>query len=181
MLRSATETESAKLSSLEGTTPDNLYGVKRRLAKGTISDGWYVHLRRQGRYIIRHFKDSAYGSADAAFHQARAFRDAVLDALPPMTNREKATCLRSDNTSGITGVYLPPVKVVKFEPGNNYAGLKADLRCAGFRRLVWVGERTRCAGGHPRLRLEETGRSRACIERRAAGAEHDGLLQQGAR
>ncbi len=62
-------------------------------------------LRRQGRYVSRTFKDTAYGSAEAAFTQARDYRDAIMHALPPVTLREKANCLRSDNVSGISGVY----------------------------------------------------------------------------
>ncbi|SCB39960.1 AP2 domain-containing protein [Rhizobium hainanense] len=62
-------------------------------------------LRRQGRHISRTFKDTAYGSAESAFEQARDYRDAIMHALPPVTLREKANCLRSDNTSGVSGVY----------------------------------------------------------------------------
>jgi len=83
----------------------HIYALKRLPPRGNISGAWRVMLRRQGRPISRTFKDSAYGSAETDFAQARDYRDAVMHALPPVTLREKANCLRSDNASGVSGVY----------------------------------------------------------------------------
>ncbi len=93
---------SANSNSGDGT---HIYALKRLAPRGGIAGAWRVMLRRQGRQINRTFKDSAYGSAEVAFEQARAYRDAIMHALPPSTLRETANCLRSDNTSGVSGVY----------------------------------------------------------------------------
>ncbi|PYG58444.1 hypothetical protein N434_02355, partial [Rhizobium sp. UGM030330-04] len=41
---------------------------------------------------------------DAAYRQARAYRDAILLAIAPATNHEQAVLLRKNNRSGISGV-----------------------------------------------------------------------------
>ena len=81
------------------------YGLRREGAAGTRHGaGWWVSIRRRGHRIVRLFKDSIYGSGDAAYRQARAYRDAILLAIPPATNHEQAVLLRRNNRSGISGV-----------------------------------------------------------------------------
>ena len=81
------------------------YGLRREEAAGTRHGaGWWVSIRRRGHRIVRLFKDSIYGSGDAAYRQARAYRDAILLAIPPATNHEQAVLLRRNNRSGISGV-----------------------------------------------------------------------------
>lgn len=80
------------------------YGLHREEANERRGAGWWVSLRRRGHKIIRLFKDSIYGSDDEAYHQARAFRDAIIAAIPPATNHEQAVLLRKNNQSGISGV-----------------------------------------------------------------------------
>ncbi|BCH58700.1 hypothetical protein RvVAR0630_13240 [Agrobacterium vitis] len=66
--------------------------------------GWWVDLRRRGIRVVRLFKDSIYGSPQASFDQAKAYRDAAISVLPPATNHEQAVLLRKNNKSGISGV-----------------------------------------------------------------------------
>ncbi|WP_246753488.1 hypothetical protein [Agrobacterium sp. OT33] len=81
------------------------YGLRREEASGAHHGaGWWVSLRRRGHRIVRLFKDSVYGSGDAAYRQARAYRDAILLAIAPATNHEQAVLLRKNNRSGISGV-----------------------------------------------------------------------------
>lgn len=81
------------------------YGLRREEAVGARHGaGWWVSIRRRGHRIVRLFKDSIYGSGDAAYCQARAYRDAILLAIPPATNHEQAVLLRRNNRSGISGV-----------------------------------------------------------------------------
>ncbi len=47
-----------------------------------------MSLRRRGHKIVRLFKDSIYGSDEAAYIAARAYRDAIIEAIPPATNHE---------------------------------------------------------------------------------------------
>lgn len=80
------------------------YGLHREEANERRGAGWWVSIRRRGHKIVRLFKDSIYGSDDAAYAQARAFRDAIIEAIPPATNQEQAVLLRKNNKSGISGV-----------------------------------------------------------------------------
>lgn len=88
----------------ESSDGDQHYGLRREVANDRRGAGWWVNLRRRGRRISRLFKDSVYGSEDAAKAQAIAYRNAVIEALPPLTNHEQAVRLRSTNQSGISGV-----------------------------------------------------------------------------
>ncbi|OOO17789.1 hypothetical protein BS627_19855 [Agrobacterium salinitolerans] len=81
------------------------YGLHREETAGVRHGaGWWVSLRRRGHRIVRLFKDSVYGSGDEAYRQARAYRDAIILAIPPATNHEQAVLLRKNNRSGISGV-----------------------------------------------------------------------------
>lgn len=81
------------------------YALRREEPKGHRLGGWCVDIRRYTHRINRLFKDQVYGSADAAEAMARAYRDAITAAFPPTINREKATQIRKNNKSGISGVY----------------------------------------------------------------------------
>ena len=83
---------------------DKTYGIYRAEANDAAGAGWRVFFQRQGCRISRAFQDSVYGSSNLSLAQARAYRDAVLAALPPRTNVEQAVLLRSTNQSGISGV-----------------------------------------------------------------------------
>ena len=62
------------------------YGLHREEANDRRGAGWCVSIRRRGHKIVRLFKDSIHGSDDAAYAQARAYRDAIIAAVPPATN-----------------------------------------------------------------------------------------------
>ncbi|MGY5779591.1 hypothetical protein [Rhizobium sp. LEGMi135b] len=67
-----------------------IYALKRRLPRSGILGSWRVMLRRQGQRISRTFKDTAYGSADAAFEQACDYRDLKEeDELPEKRQRQR--------------------------------------------------------------------------------------------
>lgn len=80
------------------------YGLNREEANERRGAGWWVSLRRRGHKIVRLFKDSVYGSDEATYSVARAYRDAIIEAIPPATNHEQAVLLRKNNRSGISGV-----------------------------------------------------------------------------
>ncbi|GGA84881.1 hypothetical protein GCM10011491_10590 [Brucella endophytica] len=82
------------------------FGIWReKPKKPTHGKGWRVSIQRRGLVVLRNFKDAVYGSSEAALAQARAYRNAVIDILPPMTNREHAVQLRRNNTTGVPGIY----------------------------------------------------------------------------
>jgi hypothetical protein len=80
------------------------YGLTREEANSNRGAGWSVALKRRGHKIVRQFKDGLYGSPEASYRQARAYRDAVISSLPPPTNHEQAVQIRKNNQSGISGV-----------------------------------------------------------------------------
>ncbi|TIX90810.1 hypothetical protein [Rhizobium sp. P44RR-XXIV] len=86
------------------TVDADRYGLTREEANSNRGAGWSVALKRRGHKIVRLFKDSLYGSSEASYCEARAYRDAVISALPPPTNHEQAVQIRKNNQSGISGV-----------------------------------------------------------------------------
>ncbi|WJH37675.1 AP2 domain-containing protein (plasmid) [Aliirhizobium terrae] len=80
------------------------YALTREEPNKNRGAGWSVALRRRGHRIVRLFKDSIYGSSEASYEQAQAYRDAIIAALPPRTNHEQAVKIRKNNQSGISGV-----------------------------------------------------------------------------
>lgn|GEM_PF-607161 len=82
------------------------YGIFReKPKKATHGTGWRTCIQRRGIVVWRNFKDDAYGSSTAALFEARAYRDAIIDVLPPMTNKEHAVQLRKNNRTGVAGVF----------------------------------------------------------------------------
>ena len=90
--------------------PNNLksramYGISR------IDDGvyrthaWRVSLCRRGKRHVKNFADKKWGGKAHALKYAKQYRDALLLEYPPLSRKEFCSILRSNNTSGITGVY----------------------------------------------------------------------------
>ncbi len=65
---------------------------------------WLVSIKRQGKEIHRQFFDGVYGSEQAAWAMAVAYRDAVLRIFPPKTLSAQNSKPRANNTSGTPGV-----------------------------------------------------------------------------
>lgn len=74
--------------------------------------GWQVRIQRQNQSYTQFFSDKKYGSLEKAFEAARAYRDQLLQALPPPIDptarlqapetRRKAA--ESINRSGVIGI-----------------------------------------------------------------------------
>eukprot|EP00913_Durusdinium_trenchii_P031538 g29530.t1 len=98
---------SKRIPTVESLADDaDSYALTREEPNKNRGAGWSVALRRRGHRIVRLFKDSIYGSPEGSYAEARAYRDAVISALPPPTNVEQAVLLRKNNQSGISGVRL---------------------------------------------------------------------------
>jgi hypothetical protein len=82
-----------------------IYGLRRIEAKRSHTRGWFVTLMRKGRTYSRHFSDQVYGGRGAALDAALRYRDQVIEEHPPMSRRAYAQIPRSDNRSGVRGVY----------------------------------------------------------------------------
>ena len=48
-------------------------------------EAWIVQIRRRGRFIVRYFADRRHGGRGRALAAAAAFRDHLLDRLPPLS------------------------------------------------------------------------------------------------
>jgi hypothetical protein len=89
--------------------PSDVYGIARKSLDGAGQQAWLVQLSRAGRIVRMTFCDAVYGGRSASIYVARAFRDAVLEIVPPLTkaelrqvNRKKA---QSAGVSAMTGVH----------------------------------------------------------------------------
>jgi len=68
--------------------------------------GWEVRLLRSGTTYLKQFYFRAFGGRQEAFAHAQAWRDEIVRSHPPVARRERASRVRSNNTSGIPGVSL---------------------------------------------------------------------------
>lgn len=79
--------------------PVAMYGITRGVR------GWKVTLTRNGVVFYKHFGFRMHQGEAAALLRAQAWRDGVIKKHPPTPRREMAEILRSNNTSGIPGVW----------------------------------------------------------------------------
>lgn len=88
-----------------------MYGIFRVEYDRHGQDAWIVNLSRGGRPIRMTFSDSTYGGREPALAVARAFRDAVLKVVPPLTNRDMRMLVRKNRPNkSIPGVYYKPAE-----------------------------------------------------------------------
>lgn len=71
---------------------------------------WRVEVWRRGQAHGGEFPDHMHGGPEAAYDAALRHRDALLAQLAPTTMREWATRLRTNNTSGMSGVHRSEVQ-----------------------------------------------------------------------
>ena len=85
---------------------DRDYALTRLTRERHGKAGWQVALIRRGRLVQSSFYDRVYGGRAASLHVARAFRDAVLEVMPPLSRRDMRRIVRRNRSpgSGVTGV-----------------------------------------------------------------------------
>jgi hypothetical protein len=81
-----------------------LYGIGLRRVNG-VAVAWRVSIRRRGSFIDRSFSVSTFGGVDEALKEAIAFRDEVNRRFAPLTKQQFHAIHRSNNTSGVPGVF----------------------------------------------------------------------------
>ena len=85
---------------------DRDYALTRLTRERHGKAGWQVALIRRGRLVQASFYDRVYGSRAASLHVARAYRDAVIEVLPPLSRRDMRRIVRRNRSPGssVTGV-----------------------------------------------------------------------------
>ena len=86
--------------------PAEMYGI-HRMVHSSGADLWRVEIRRRGRVVMRTFHDGAYGGEAEALKEAAAYRDAVQNLFPPLTNREWSQGVRRTDQPGVYRVERP--------------------------------------------------------------------------
>lgn len=88
--------------------PSDMYGIFRKSRGDEGQQAWIVNFSRGGKSFQTTFSDSSYGGESQALHVARAYRDAVLEVVPPLTKAEMRQVQRrkatGEHVSEITGV-----------------------------------------------------------------------------
>lgn len=82
-----------------------MYGISRIDDHVHRSHAWRVSLRRHGKMHIKNFPDKKHAGKRRALQLAKAYRDEIVKKFPPLTRKEFSSILRSNNNTGVTGVY----------------------------------------------------------------------------
>lgn len=150
-----------------GQTRQSRYGISRFDDDKRKAHGWRVSLRRHGRKLVENFPDKKYGGRQNALTLATHFRDELLGKFPPITRKEMCQIRRSNNKSGINGVYTY-AKHYKLRDGSS--------RESWYWEATWPGGR----GKHVSIRFsvnkygEELARSMAIRARQRAIEDLEG-------
>ena len=82
-----------------------MYGISRIDDDIYHTHAWRVSLCRRGKRHVKNFADKKWGGKGRALEHAKQYRDALVHKYPPLSRKEFCSILRSNNKSGITGVY----------------------------------------------------------------------------
>jgi len=81
------------------------YAVRRIDNPNRSTHGWKVQLVRHRKAYAKYFSDAQYGGSAQARQAAIEWRDRFDIEVPRLTRAGKADILRSNNTSGVPGVF----------------------------------------------------------------------------
>jgi hypothetical protein len=85
--------------------PADQIGIFRMFSR--VRGGYYLNvtLHRDGKIFQKHFLEKRCGGAENAFKLAQAWRDTIIAEHPAMSMAKFCSIVRSNNTSGVPGVY----------------------------------------------------------------------------
>lgn len=86
------------------------YALRRIDNPDRSTHGWKVQLVRHRKAYASYFSDAQYGGSEQARQAAIEWRDRFDIEVPRPSRADKADILRSNNTSGVTGVFPWQVK-----------------------------------------------------------------------
>jgi hypothetical protein len=104
----------------------NCYAIYRMDHDGSSTHSWLVRLQRRGRIYHRQFSDHVHGGKRKALEAAKAYRDHLDLALPPLTRQEVCSIKKKNNRSGISGVMR--VDVLEKKRGRLYRRVYWDVQ-----------------------------------------------------
>jgi hypothetical protein len=83
-------------------------GIHRVVHDGRRSKAWAAIIRRVSGEESKIFTDSVYGGSAKAYRAAVAWYEALVPKYPVASRVQRMHTLRTNNRSGITGVYRWP-------------------------------------------------------------------------
>ena len=82
-----------------------MYGISRVDDDLYNTHAWRVSLCRHGKRLVKNFPDRKFSGKQFSLENAIEFRDQLLRLYPPISRKEFCNAKRSNNKTGITGVY----------------------------------------------------------------------------
>ena len=79
-------------------------GIRRIDTPANRIHAWTVTIQRRGRIVRKSFTDRVYGSRQAAYDAAVAYRATLAQQLRPFTRREFVQIKKRSNRSGHVGI-----------------------------------------------------------------------------
>jgi hypothetical protein len=80
------------------------YGISRVDNETSRTHGWLVTIQRRGVIYRKHFSDGVFGGKPRSFAAAKAYRDEIIAAHPPLSMQEYSNIVKKNNRSGVVGV-----------------------------------------------------------------------------
>ena len=127
-----------------------MYGISRVDNERYRTHAWRVSFSRRGKRYVKSFPDKKLGGKGRALQMAKAYRDQFLAQHPPLSRREFCTFLRSNNQSGITGVY---------RYAKSFTLAKGEVKKSWYWEATWPIGRSQQA--HMAFSVNEHGEQRA--------------------
>ncbi len=82
-----------------------MYGISRIDDDNFRTHAWRVSFSRRGKRHVKNFPDKKLGGKARALQKAKEYRDSFIASNPPISRQEFCSIIRSNNSTGITGVY----------------------------------------------------------------------------
>ncbi len=81
-----------------------MFNIRRVDHAASSTHCWRVTVQRRTRVYVRNFSDNHHGGAEKALQAAKAYRDALVTAHPPLSLPAYCAILKKNNRSGISGL-----------------------------------------------------------------------------
>ena len=148
--------------------PADQIGIFRLFSRARGGYYFHVTLHRDGKIYQKDFLEKRCGGADIAFKLAQAWRDTIIIEHPAMSMAKFCSIVRSNNTSGVPGVY----RTVKGRAAENG---RMALRAYWQARIPLGGGKNQILNFSVRTHGEEGAKQRAIDARVHGLCELDGI------